>query len=84
MQVRVRKVNADGVVKLESSGEVKDILINEDFLNPNGESISLCFRGKHSSGIIDLTPEELEHVYKAVHERLHLIKGMKKFRDYQP
>ena len=77
MQVKIRKVNQDGLVRLETSGEIKEVLINEDFLHPDAESISLCFRGKNSSGIIDLTPAEIDQLYESVRSRMHLIKGLK-------
>lgn len=80
MQVRVRKNNADGIVRLETSGDIKEILINENFLNPDNESISICFRGKSSSGIVDLKPSEAEGFINAVQKRLHLIKGIKRYK----
>ena len=79
MKIRVKKKNQDGYIRLETSGELKDVLINEDFLNPNKESVSVCFRGKSSSGIIDLSPDEVDEIYDAVKGRVHLIKGMKRF-----
>lgn len=78
MQIKVKKSNKDGVVRMETSGEVKEVLINEDILNPAKESISLCFRGKNSSGIVDLTPAEVEKLYNTVKGRMHLIKGLKR------
>ena len=30
MQLKIRKENKDGVVRMETSGELKEILINED------------------------------------------------------
>lgn len=77
MQVKIRKINSDGMVRLESTGDIKEVLINEDFLNPKNESISVCFKGKNSSGIVDFTPKEIEDLYKTVKTRLHLIKGAK-------
>lgn len=79
MKVKVRKRNQDGQVRLETRGELKDVLINEDFLTPNKESVSVCFRGKNSSGIIEFSPDEIDEIYDAVKGRVHLIKGMKKF-----
>ncbi len=76
MKVRVKKINKDGRVRLESQGQIKEILINEDFLNAE-ESISLCFKGKNSSGIIDLAPEEIEKIYNSIKGKTHLIKGIK-------
>ena len=78
MQVRIRKQNQDGIARLETSGDVKEILINEDILHPEKESISVCFRGKSSSGIVDLTPKEIEMLYDSVKNRMHLIKGLKR------
>jgi hypothetical protein len=78
MQIKIKKENKDGVVRLETSGSVKEILINEDLLNPDKESISVCFRGKSSSGIVDFTPEEIEKIYDSIKNRIHLIKGFKR------
>jgi hypothetical protein len=77
MKIKIKKTNNDGVVRLETQGDVKEVLINEDFLNPSGESISVCFRGKSSSGIIDFTPEEIERLNKSLKSRMHLVKGIK-------
>ena len=63
MNIRLKKQNNDGIMRLETSGAIREILINEDFLNPTDESIALCFKGKNTSGIIDLTPEEIEKLY---------------------
>jgi hypothetical protein len=77
MNCKIRKQNSDGIVRLETSGSVKEVLINEDFLHPNNESISLCFSGKNSSGIIDLSTKEVEILLDAVRKRNHVIKGIK-------
>ena len=68
----------DGIVRLELSGEVKEVLINEDIIHPDKESISVCFKGENSSGIVDFTPSEIEKLYEAVKGRIHLIKAFKK------
>ena len=81
MNLKVRKTNQDGTVRVESGGKIKEVLINEDFLNPEGESISVCFRGINSSGIIDFSPRELEMIFNSVKNRLHLIKGIKVFKE---
>ena len=79
MKLKLLKENRDGVIRVESSGSVREVMINEDLLHPNNESISVCWRGKNSSGIVDFTPQEIETLYKSVHNRLHLIKGIKRF-----
>lgn len=77
MKARVKKQNADGIVRLETMGEIKEVIINEEFMHPENESISICFRGKNSSGIIDFTTEEFEKMMNTVKKRMHLIKGFK-------
>jgi len=77
MQIKLRKVNQDGIVRVETGGVIEEVLINEDILHPNAESISLCFRGKNSSGIVDLTPAEIDKLYESVKNRMHLIKGLR-------
>lgn len=79
MDLKVKKQNKDGLVKLESAGKIREIRINEDFLHPQDESISVCFKGQTSSGIVSFTPEEIEKIYKEVHNRTHLVSGFKKF-----
>lgn len=75
MQVKIKKENKDGVTRLEARSQVKEILINEDFMHPKKESISVCFRGENTSGIIDFTPKEIEMIYDSIKNRIHLIKG---------
>lgn len=79
MKLKVRKGNQDGSARIETAGAIKEIVINEDFLHPGAESISICFKGKNSSGIIDITPEEFEQIQESLKGRLHLIRGMKTF-----
>jgi len=77
MNIKIKKHNQDGVVKLESFGRIKEIVINEDFLHPNKASIAVCFKGMNSSGILELSPEEVEFINKNVVPKLHLLKGAK-------
>ncbi|PIY60294.1 hypothetical protein COY95_02540 [Candidatus Woesearchaeota archaeon CG_4_10_14_0_8_um_filter_47_5] len=80
MKIKAKKSNPEGMVRLESGGEVKEILINEDFLHPKNESIAVCYKGKHSSGIVEFTPSEMEKIILAVRKKMHLIKGLKVIR----
>jgi len=77
VKIKIRKTNKDGSVRLETSGIIKEVMINEDMFYPDNESISVCFKGSNSSGIIDFTPKEIEQLYKSVKSRMHLIKGIK-------
>ena len=66
--------------RLETEGDIMEVLINEDLLHPEEESISLCFRGRDSSGIVNLTPKELNTLNNTIHKKMHLIKGFKKIQ----
>ncbi len=77
MKAKIKKLNSDGVVRVETSGDIKEILINEEFLHPKDESISLCFKGKNSSGIIELTIKEVRELTEALKKKQHLIKDVK-------
>jgi hypothetical protein len=77
MNIKTKKQNQDGIVRLETSGVLKEIMINEDFLDTKHASISLCFRGKNSSGIIELTPKEVEILNKELAPKMNLLKDIK-------
>jgi hypothetical protein len=80
MDVKIKATSKNSISRLEASGSVKEILINEDIMNPAKESISVCFMGGGTSGIVDFSPAEVERLYAAVKGRMHLIKGFKTFR----
>jgi hypothetical protein len=77
VKIKIKKANKDGIVRLESSGQVKEVLINEDFMNPKGESIAVCFKGESTSGIVEFSPAEFDMLQRSLKSRMHLIRGMK-------
>ena len=81
VKAKIRKINKDGHVRLETSGEIKEVLVHENILSPDREHIDICFRGKDSSGIIQLTTKEFDSIVADTKRRTHLIKGMKVFRE---
>ncbi len=81
MRIKIRYVNDGGFVRLENFASLKEIMINEDFLHPENESIALCFRNKDSSGIIELTIGEFDKISQDVSKKQHRIKSVKIFRD---
>ena len=74
MNIKAKKQNSDGIVRLETSGEVKEIIFKKDFLKPKETSINICFRGKSSSGMVELSQKELEKIYKDTISKLNLLK----------
>ncbi len=80
MDIKTKKQNYDGIVRLETSGEIKEIIFKEDFLKPDKSAIQICFRGKSSSGIVELNKTELEKIYKDTIPKLNLLKSPKIMR----
>lgn len=78
MNIKIKNKFTDGENRTEILADIKEIIINEDLLHPDAESISLCFRGRSSSGIIDISPVEFERIYDQIKSRIHLIKGLKR------
>jgi hypothetical protein len=77
MKIKTKKQNKDGIVRLETSGQIKEIILNEDLMHTNDATISLCFKGKDSSGIVELTPKELEMLQKEIEIKQKLLGDIK-------
>jgi len=77
MKIKAKKQNPDGMVRLETSGQIKEVLINEDLLKPKEASVSICFRGKSSSGIVEISAKEFESLYKQIEPKLSALRGVK-------
>ncbi len=80
MKLRVKKLHEKRILRMESYGEIKEVFINEDLLHPDKEAVSVCFRGNNSSGIVDLTPREIERLYNSIKNKKRLIKSVKIIR----
>ena len=79
MRIKLRYINSGGYSRIENFVDIKEIMINEDFLHPEHESIALGFRNRDSSGIIEFTPAEFEKMADSINKKKHLIKGLKVF-----
>ncbi|MFA6022576.1 MAG: hypothetical protein WC781_00645 [Candidatus Pacearchaeota archaeon] len=81
MKAKIKKFNEDGVVRLETSGEIKEMMISQDIMAPGKDSVDVCFKGINSSGIISFKPEEIERLYNTLQKKNNLIKGFGKILD---
>ena len=79
MRIKLRYINSGGYAKIENFVDIKEIMINEDFLHPEHESIALGFKNRDSSGIIEFTPNEFDKIADSINKKKHLIKGLKVF-----
>jgi hypothetical protein len=76
MNVKLKKLHNGRIIRVAGSGEIKEIIINENLLTPNNASISLFFRGMNSSGIIELNKKEVEILNKELASKIHLFKDI--------
>jgi hypothetical protein len=81
MKVKTKKLIDGRRIKIESGGEIKEILIHTDIMSPDREKISICYRGQKNSGVIELTNEEVEHLYKTIHSKIKLVRSFKIIRE---
>lgn len=78
MKIRVKKQEFDeSVLRIQGEGEVKEIFVSEDFVHPEKELISLCFRGHNTSGIVEISLKDLDAIHNALKEKKHVFKGVK-------
>ena len=83
MRIKTRYINSGGFVRLENFVDIKEVMINEDFLHPENESIAIGFKNKDSSGIIEFTSEEFDKLATTIRRKTHLLKGIKVFRNQE-
>ena len=79
MQIRLRINNKDGVMRLENTTKLQEVMINENILHPEQESIAIGFKNQDSSGIIEFSVREFEEFYQGVKNKIHLMKGSRIF-----
>jgi hypothetical protein len=74
MRIRLKLINEAGEERIDHKTTIREVMINEDFINPKNESIALGIRNKQSSGIIEFTIAEVEQLFKEVNSKMHLLK----------
>ena len=62
MRVRSKKKNSKGIARIETSGELKEVIIKQDIFDSDNDLIEVCFRGEDSSGIVELSMTDLEKI----------------------
>lgn len=75
MRIRLKLKEDDGDVKrINSSNAVDNVILEEDLMNPEKESVAIFFRGRNSSGIINFRKEEIEGLMSSMKPYLGMIK----------
>jgi len=79
MQIKIKKQKEDRTIRMEALSRIAEVIINEDISRPYEETVSICFKGEDCSGILEMSPEEIEHIHNIIKKKAHLIKGYKAF-----
>lgn len=81
MHTRIKKLRDGQVYRTEASGDIKEVLIHSNMIQPEKAKISICFKGNNSSGIIELTESEANELYKTLSSKIGLIKDIRIIRS---
>lgn len=81
MQLKIKKRLNSRTIKIQGHGEIKEVLINADMMNPEKRIISICFRGRENSGIVELNEKEAEDLAKTLTNQTKLIKTTRVLTD---
>ena len=80
MITKTKKIHMSRVARLETSGELREVIIKEDLLKPNEMSVLLCFKGKNGSGIVELSLDEVQTLSKEIEPKLAMMQNIKILR----
>ena len=78
MEVRTKKLHGKMSVKMLSGGRIDQVRIHSDMYDADSDKISICFKGQISSGIIQMTKEEANELYRTLGKTAGFLKAGKK------
>jgi hypothetical protein len=80
MRIRVRKKAFFGDDRIDSKSQIEDIEVKEDLMNPEGGMVSVYFRGRESSGILNLSEKEAGELMLSLQGVVGLVGKAKKMK----
>jgi len=81
MRLRVKKQTPAGFERIESISRIDNVVIEENLLAPEKETISIFFKGDDSSGILNITIKEFESLSNSIKPNIHLVNPAKKTKS---
>jgi hypothetical protein len=84
MIIKLKKKHQNGILKVEGKADVKEVVIKEEIMHPEKESVHLMYKGSDTSGIIELSQKEIDMLVRHIKPSTHLIKDVKFFSDILP
>ncbi len=81
MIVKSKRTENNQVRKLAAGGEIKECFIKENIVEPNKASVQVSFRGNVSSGILELSMDEVKKIYSTLKQTKP--RKVKVLKDYK-
>ena len=78
MRLRIKQLGTFGTRRTDYSGRIDNVIVEENLLKPEKESISIFFRGGRTSGILSISTKELQSLIRTVQSHISLIKKPEK------
>ena len=69
MIVKSKRSENGMIRKLVAGCEIKECFVKENIMEPNKANVQVCFKGNVSSGILELSMDEVEEIYKTIKRR---------------
>ena len=66
MIIKSKRMENGQIRKLSAGGEIKECFVKENIIEPKKAQVQVCFRGNVSSGILELSTNEVEKIYNTI------------------
>ena len=78
MIIKTKKQDSKGIIRLETYGGLREVIVKEDIFNPDNNLVEVCFRSESSSGIVELSADEVEMINAEIQKsRKQISKNVK-------
>ena len=81
MIIKSKRTENGNIRKLSAGGEIKECFVKENILESKKANVQVCFRGNVSSGILELSMDEVEKIYNTLKQTKP--KKVKVLKDYK-
>jgi hypothetical protein len=81
MRIQLKKRELLGNRRIDTSTTVDSVLVKENILDEHGTHVSLYFKGHDASGILTLTPKEVNKLVSSLKPAQSILRKTKKISN---
>ncbi|MBX4196519.1 hypothetical protein KW805_02945 [Candidatus Pacearchaeota archaeon] len=78
MRIRIKEKKSFGEKRIDALSTVDSVLVKENILEPEKAHVAVYFKGRDSSGILTLSPDEVTKLTESLKPVRGLLRGAKK------